>query len=167
MYERTYGKKHDRNLGVKEIAKMMRQEIKNSINAGTIPKGTKVSVRIERYSMGQSIDINLTEFPIQFLNIWRVKFLQDHPHICLSDIPESHPAREMYTPIASKTLAELKRIHSLWNHDGSDSMTDYFDVNYYGDATFGWELDSKQHKALKEKTSDIKWPSVWENYFNN
>lgn len=166
MYERTYGEKYLRNTDVKEIAKLMRAEVKNSIKAGTIPKGTKVSITIERYSMGQSINMCVTQFNTQFLNAWRVKFTEDHPHKCLSEIPSNHPAHELFTPIAKRTLAELNRIHGLWNHDGSDSMTDYFDVNYYGDASFSYKIEGVQHRELKEKVGDMNWPASWENFFN-
>jgi hypothetical protein len=167
MTDRTYGEKYDNSLDVKDIAKLMRAEVKKSIKAGIIPKGTKVSVRIERYSMGQSIDINVKEFPMQAMNMWRVKFMEDYPHRCLSDIPSEHPAYEMWTPIAKRTLNELKRIQGLWNHDGSDTMTDYFDVNYYGDAGFDYRLEYAQRDKIKESVSSVNWPESWAGYFEN
>ena len=35
------------------------------------------------------------------------------------------------TKEGAKALATIKRLVNIYNHDNSDIMTDYFDVNYY------------------------------------
>ena len=42
-----------------------------------------------------------------------------------------------YEPLVAATQAEklLRQIHKGYNYNGSDPMTDYFDVRYYGTVT--------------------------------
>jgi hypothetical protein len=41
-------------------------------------------------------------------------------------------------PELNAILAALKEIHGAYNFDGSDSMVDYYHVNYYGQVEVDW-----------------------------
>lgn len=130
---RVYGEKYDkaRNLGVVEIAKLMRADIKLALKVakataepGTvatfdafaaIPEGIKITVRTRHYS---SIDIVVRNIADEWgwaeeTDNWGRK-------------------RAMPTPALKALARELGIIHDAYNYDGSDISTDYFDVNYYG-----------------------------------
>ena len=128
-----YGNKYDKDLNVVEIAKRIRADIKQAIADGIIP-AIKTSVRISRYSMGRSIDIYITEAPFAVVN------------------PEWTAARASGASVREmdgigQLTAEAKRvrdvvadIHAAYNYDRSDSMTDYYDVNFGGSVSYAWEM---------------------------
>jgi len=130
---RVYGEKYDqvRRLGVVEIAKLMRADIKLALKVAkataepgalatidpfsAIPDGLKITVRTRH---ANAIDIVVRNIP----EAWGWTEEADR---------WGNP-RTVATP-ALKALAEaLKTIHRAYNYDGSDISTDYFDVNYYG-----------------------------------
>lgn len=116
------GKAYDRNLDVTEIAKLMRQAIKAEL------PGVKCSVRIQRYSGGRSINITLLEAPFNCEPVIPMQqWYEDHDRQGIQ-----RPWRENFDPAMVEAMAKLKDIHGRWNRDNSDSMSDYFDVNYYG-----------------------------------
>lgn len=119
----TRGACYDRNLSVKEIAKLMRQAIKTEL------PGVKVSVRMDGYNC---IRMSLVEAP----------GVNCEPLIPYEDWYKQQdqtgfrrPWKENYTPEMNELMAKLKDIHGRWNRDNSDPMSDYFDVNYYGSVT--------------------------------
>jgi hypothetical protein len=116
------GDLYDRRLDVKEIAKRMRQVIKAEL------PGVKVSVQIDRFSGGCSIDATLKEAPF---NTEPLVPMQEW-HDAQDRDGLRRPWRENFEPAMVQTMAKLKEIHGRWNRDNSDSMSDYFDVNYYG-----------------------------------
>lgn len=134
-----------KDLDVKEIAKLMRQDISALKKKGALPKGLKVSVKIQRYSGGQSIDFlirgNLGS------PIYNLEWLE-HESRSLGDIFEGH----RYTPEALEALEALKSVHTDYNYDESDSRVDYYDVKYYGGVGFCQTLLSEdQDQQLGEK----------------
>lgn len=111
---------YDKNLTVKEIAKLMRQAIKAEL------PGVKASVRMNGYNC---IRIALVNAP----------GINCEPLIPLKDWYEEQdqtgfrrPWKENYAPEMQGLMAKLKDIHDRWNRDNSDTSVDYFDVNYYG-----------------------------------
>lgn len=90
------------NLDITEIAKLIRKDIKNELPA------IKASVKIERYSMGQSIDV-----------------------VAWTDVPIYVVGRDLNSN-GQRLYDKLKEIVDAYNFNDSDSMTDYFHVNFYG-----------------------------------
>lgn len=135
-----------RNLDVKDIAKMLRKDIKAAVKAGKFPKGMKTSVRISRYSGGCSIDVTVKALPESFplLNPEWVRFMRDNPN---KPMPYG---LAIFTDEAGALKESLESMMNTYNRDNSDTMTDYFDVRFYGHADFDWELRNSFENRMKE-----------------
>ena len=142
MYERVFGSKYEetKHLGhnYAAIAKLIRADIKEAIRLGMLPGTTAdYSVRSDSYSMGGSIEVTILR--------------PDFWETCTGIIPGSedgltarscgnqwcvgHGGTEEHKVLSVegqnvKKLVEW--LHRRYNYDGSDTMTDYFDVRYYG-----------------------------------
>lgn len=133
---RSYGAKYDKTTyrTYAEIAKLMRADIKlarkigiKAAESGSLalpdpiadaPAAIKFSVRIETFSGGGAIDITIKNIP----EGWGYT----------TGINERGRECYMPTPALAALADELRAIHWAYNYNGSDPMTDYFDVNYYG-----------------------------------
>lgn len=118
------GEKYDSNADLADTAKLVRTEIKIRVAKGELPKA-KYAVRIQRYSMGQSMSIKVGDLPKDFpvLNVERVEFTTKRPH--------DHCELPHY---AQETIDLIKKLECLGNafrHDHSDSQTDYSHTNFY------------------------------------
>ena len=158
MYERSYGYKYketgDEYASAAKIAKLMRADIKVAVSEGFLPGApVKYSVTSEYYSMGQSINITVKGWPDAWVecdgtvpgtrrtweggattatgcpNMWCAA--RNDPERAAHATPHSVLSEE-----ARAAEMTLERIHGAYNHDGSDSMVDYFDVRYYGQVQF-------------------------------
>ncbi len=122
-YQRHYGERYNSNLRLTEIAQAMRADIKGYKLKGELPRDLKVSVRCEHGTairMDWKADSVLTLVKVTGGN-WhgdddRFIFALNERGIRIHEI--------------------LETIHGAYNYDGSDVMTDYFDVRYYGRAEF-------------------------------
>lgn len=156
MYERSHGYKYEEQKGksLADIAKLIRRDIKQSVTDGLLPGApVKYSVQTETYSGGGSISVTVRNWAAAWQDCdgYRVT---DEPlvsgrgrelcrnHFCAASLElqgESRPGAEAHQVLTAEAQAAemtLKRIHGAYNHDGSDSMVDYFDVNYYGGISF-------------------------------
>ena len=148
------GAKHDatRNLDIAEIAKRMRADIK----ALNLPTGTKTSVRIQRYSGGQSIDLRITGLPEGFQLLsdkhasWRKQF-PNQEHRFPGGVEDQRS--EAYHQLKQ----QLERVHGAYNRDNSDGMTDYFDRRYYGSVELDWQLRRTLEAAQIEANPGTYW----------
>ena len=128
-----YGNKYDKDLNVVEIAKRIRADIKQVIADGVIP-AIKTSVRISRYSMGRSIDIYITEAPFVVVNPeWTAARASG------ASVREMDGIGQL-TAEAKRVRAVVADIRAAYNYDRSDSMTDYYDVNFGGSVSYAWEM---------------------------
>ena len=95
----TIGSKYDSKLDIKEIAKLVRKELKKFKK-----HGHKFSVRIDRFSMGQALRIAIT--PAQDFQLYTDRFIQDclveKKQWCGLDFPK-------YTKRAVKLLEVIER----------------------------------------------------------
>jgi hypothetical protein len=136
------GKKYDSNLTLTEISKRIKAEIKLARKYGAgeatpgslatvdpigqAPAGIKFSVRQPHYG---AIDITLSNLPAAWA--WERGYLQSHAGpIGKETWVETSALRAL--------KVELKLLMSAYNYDGSDVMTDYFDVRFYGDVRVDW-----------------------------
>jgi hypothetical protein len=139
-YSVKYGEKYEDNLDVKEIAKRVRADIKELVKSKDLPTG-KSSVKIDRFAGGCSLDVNIVnvESPHLMLNPDRVRFVRDNPH----SIPSQF---DQYTKEGKRMLKLLKSVVDAYNFDGSDSASDYFNVNFYSDISFDLAFTKAQKK---------------------
>lgn len=135
MTTRTYGERYSQTEGksTTQIAALMRADIKRAIKRSTLPDGPTYSVTTDYFSGGSAINIAVRGWAEAWVdcdgncgNQW-CSVRNDSPHATV---------HKMLRPAARRAKIVLDRIHGAYNHDGSDVMTDYFDVRYYGQVTF-------------------------------
>jgi hypothetical protein len=125
---------------IKEIAKQVRADIKAAKKKGEMHYMTKVSVRIQRYSMGRALLTTITELSGPVYNIDWILFKQQHPNDWWTreDVPEKY---------SLEAWIEKKRIDEIvarYNWDKSDAQTDYYNVNFaYGGCDFDSDLSKR------------------------
>lgn len=136
-YARTYGAKAtDDYIESAKLAAMVRADIAlalkvaKKVSSGNgfalatldpfadLPAGLKITVRKEDYSMGRSIDVHIRNVPADW---WTQSEADDYGD-----------TYRIPGPRLAALGAELHSILHAYNYDGSDSMTDYYDVNFYG-----------------------------------
>lgn len=109
---------------VKDTAKLIRKDIKRHF------PGIKASVRIDRYSGGQSVRIEIKSVSFAMINQdWLVSEIMGE---CTYDVAR-------YTDEACKLLDDLRSLGMSYNRNDSDSMVDYFDVDFYLHVDFNWK----------------------------
>jgi len=128
---------YDSTLDIVEIAKRVRASIKAMQKAGLF-SDMKAGVRIERYSMGQALHVTITKWAGPIHNPAWARADRSNPE----DLPR-------YAPRAAKALAVLRILADGWNYNNSDSMTDYYDVNYALSVNFDTELHSADYRAAR------------------
>lgn len=114
------GKNYNPTMGTKEIAKEIRQQIKNDKQLAEC----KWSVTIESYSGGSSIHVTLTEAPFE---AFTEKFKREN-----GSMSTQHAFSETdITPRAIKLMERVREITRSYQYDDSDLMTDYHCRNFY------------------------------------
>lgn len=137
------GSRYDKNLSTKEIAALVRQEIKQEVKAGTLPKA-KYSVRMDYFSGGSSIDVVIRELPFPILNEKRIEREARDPNHRF----QAYGSEPYYTEQAAALLEKIKVMLSAYNFDDSDSQTDYFHVKFYGDVKFDWQEERVERERV-------------------
>lgn len=131
--EKIYGEKYDPKLTVKEIAKLVKKEIKYKY------PGIKVSATSRDYEV-----INIKVWlPKDNFRAFVTKDLPDRGRYWVTAIA-SQAAREgllvsefLRTHVVPNKEAyaielDVNNMLDAYNYDGSDVMTDYFDRKFYG-----------------------------------
>ena len=128
------------NLGVKDIAKLIRADI------ARVNPFIKVSVRIERYSMGQSINVQIKEVPNEILNHAYVKnyWFVDGDSIRHNISAPHMNACERYTDYGRALKDLIKKIVAAYNFDDCDYQSDYFHVRFYSSVEFDSLLEERE-----------------------
>jgi len=168
-------------LGTKEIARRIRQQLKQEF------KGCKFSVRISRYSMGSSITVSLMKSDIQIkkdfdnLSKYSLAFYLDNHYTPekLRNLQEEtyhqlneYILKQKYNPdhwcngvfLTAEGHSFLKRVVEIadqYNYNDSDSMTDYYSVNFAFHLSLG-KWDKAFMDAQNSETDPIKtdWSTV-------
>ena len=152
MSDTFYSDKYEQGLDITEIAKRLRKEIREAVKAGELPK-CKYSVRIARYSMGQSLHVSITNTPFPIHNR---RYLELDHEILHCDDGRSHAMyverdeTQRWTPEAEALIPKVEALANQWNYDGSDSQTDYYHVNY------SMSVDYDAHDEWVEMNEEIK-----------
>lgn len=139
MYERSYGYRYSdlADTSAAGIAKAIRADIKTAVTEGLLPERWKYSVRSDSFSGGRSVSVEVRDCADAYRecdgvgcrNVWCA---------ARNDPAYAHGAspHDVLTDEGEAARMTLERIHGAYNHDGSESMVDYFDVRYYGGVSF-------------------------------
>ena len=117
-YEARIGSNYRGYRDAADIARDVRADLKSAAKAALIPADIKVSVRCQKYAGGQSVDVYLSGWDRS--RIWDIG-----------------PEGWKMTAEAKAVEGFVEKIRESYNRDNSDSMTDYFEVVYYG--TTNWD----------------------------
>lgn len=128
-----------KDLGITEIAKLVRADIADAIARGILRAGTKVSVRVSRYSGGQSLTANVTAVPAGFA-VRVSEDCQDAQRA--AGCPMPWLARE-----AVWVLATLDRLVEAYNYDRCHVQSDSFDVRFYAHIGFDSDVEHASEAA--------------------
>ena len=138
-YQHT-GSKYVPGRTIKEIAKLVREDLKASIKAGKLPNGLKTSVTISRYAGGCSLTLVVTEAePSCFNPAYRSEIDYTRAHT-------ERPSR--FTAEGKAILTELEQIVTSYQHKDVDSMSDYYSTNFHEEVRFGSDLEQRSLLAL-------------------
>ena len=127
MYEITYGSKYEsvKGLPLREVTKLMRKDVKAAVKAGELPADFKYSVSIWAGSVNlvatasraiYAAEPDTYDFPVAF-------------NYETGEYVGTYGSRR--TVEATKVYETLTAIANAYNYDGSDVMTDYFNVNFF------------------------------------
>jgi hypothetical protein len=136
-------------MDIADIARAVRAGIKADIKAGTLPQG-KYSVRLDRFAGGQSLRIEISGLQTHKLivNPLRAIWERDNPHETPFDQPRKVSAP--WTTEGERILKHVESLANAYNFDGSDSQSDYFDVNFYLNVQYDWDFREAQKKLILE-----------------
>lgn len=134
------GAKFKSGRDTKEIAKLIRADIKRAIESGELPK-IKTSVKMDRFSGGSSIDVKVVAVPAGF-----VRYTREY---IIANLSHTHDYNTVLTDEASALLKSLERIGKEYHRDNSDSQSDYFDVNFYFGVEFDHDIGRDQWAAVE------------------
>lgn len=122
---------HERGLDIAEIAKLVRKDLKAEFG-----KDNKFSVRIKRFSGGQSLDVTCRKANDDLCYTYEELCEKANFEWLQYDNPDLHKHLDKkYKEVQFLTDETVKKIKSIvdnYNYDESDSYTDYYDVGFYG-----------------------------------
>lgn len=110
------GENYEQGEDVATTAKRIRRCIKLAQKSGELARA-KLSIRCRRYAGGQSIDVEIVSVPFEL-----VRYVEG------DDVAHY----ERYTPETKELLSKLEEIVESYRRDDSDSMTDYYNANFWG-----------------------------------
>lgn len=141
-----YGIKYDSKLTTKEIARLVREQIKREMKDGVLPK-MKVSVKMDTFAGGSSINITVKEAPFRVLNPRHVEleYRNDFSREAMGD----RRREPVHTEYAKSILNHLEDIANQYQRDNSDTQTDYFDVKFYLDVRFDGEMQRAEREHIE------------------
>lgn len=146
---KSIGTKYESTKGLSraQIAKLIREDIKSAVKAGTLPKA-KYYVRTREYAGGGSIDISFAhveEAGFQLFNVARIEHDMKNPH--------DFTTMPIYSDRAREITDALEAISGVYNFNDSDSQSDYFHVRFYGHAKVEWQWERDERKAFVAKVA--------------
>ena len=143
------GKKYDPDLDIKDIAKLVRKDLKAAY------RGWKFSVRIERYSKGQDLDVVIKNVDFDLINPdwlrWKVANLGKRA------ITHNGPAH--FTQTGYAVLKRIREIVNDYNFDDSDSSTDYFHQNFHARVEYDSRFDGLIERQEIETAERLGLPT--------
>jgi len=126
------GSKFDSSRDVKDIAKLVRKDIKAAIKDGSLPK-IKVSVR----TVGCFLDVTVKA--VEGMNI------VNENHVAAEIIGEMQRFNRL-SDEAVIVRDKIRQIVDAYNRQNIDTMTDYYNVRFSGRVNFDYDL-RQNHRA--------------------
>lgn len=123
---------------------MVRKDIQSAIKSGNLPE-MKVSVKIKRFSGGSSIDAKIKDASFPIANA------EYYERIALGE-ENTHAHMQNCNPLSDEARIAMKQIEQIineYNFDGSDMMSDYFNVNFYSHVSTEWAIEKKEGDYVK------------------
>lgn len=153
-YSRSYGGKslsytdpHPQGGStVAQIAKAVRQDIKDAIKGGYLPGDLTYSVRSRNFAGGSAIDLEISG--LTFDDFY------DRERLDLRDM------RLQRSKFVGEVESRAQEILEQYNWDGTDSTIDYFDVRFYGHTHVNSPRDdawARREKLSKGRTKLPGW----------
>lgn len=141
-------------MDVKDIAKAVREGIKANQKAGSLPKAAKFSVKVSRYSGGQSLNVRVVESPVQMQSFAWSLFVAEESHYP-NGFRAGEERVERDSVEGARILGLVSEIVDAYNYNNSRSEVDYFDVNFYGDVSVSHELRAAEEKKVIEVLASL------------
>lgn len=119
------GSKYQPGRNTRDIARDVRAEIKALVKSGGLP-GAPIaySVRTTRFAGGSAIDVTVKNATVTLVeDAWGYGYKHD--------------------AAAAALLTKLDGLLAAHKRDMSDSMVDYWDVNFYGRASYDWQTTTE------------------------
>lgn len=123
-YEKSIGSKYESGRDVADVARLVRADLK--------AEGIKAKVRISRYSMGCDLTVEITDAPINVINLARAL---DH------DTTEPRFSEE-----GLSLLRRAEGIVEAYQRKVTEHNTDYYESNFHSTVRFAYTLEDA-HKA--------------------
>ena len=135
MYNNLYGEKYDKNLNIKDIAKLVKKEASKKY------PNCKISAKTER---GEVIRISITldkeEYRAKTINevpkgaiYWNIERQIGHDGIIKREDLEEYIKNNVVKSVKTFDMEnDIKLMLESYNYNKSDVYTDYFDYNFYG-----------------------------------
>lgn len=135
----TTGYLYDPDRAVKDDAANIRRHIKTMTKAGLLPADWRYSVRYQTASMCRAIDITATAprpiYGVDRNDVMDWETLGQAPPVHAETGKPVTSIRAAWTREAKAVLDTLEELSAAHNYDASDTMTDYYDVKFYGAVT--------------------------------
>jgi len=141
------GSKYDPDLDVVEIAKRIRKDLKREY------PGCKFSVRIQRFSMGQSLHVTIKDTDFQVVNPDWVQFRVENPELYVTKV--NAPAH--YTTEGEIVVTRVKEIVRAYKSAVSEPMS-YHYVNFSETVYFDHDLDGLIERQEIETAQKLGLP---------
>ena len=139
-YNNFQGSKYDKNMTINDITKAIKNDIKEAIKNNELPE-IQVSVRSNKYSMGCSINMTVTECGYSVKNPEWFRLIDENKldhETRVAMAPCGWMTRESYN-----VLRKLEEIANAYNYDSSDLQTDYFDSRFCLNVTHSFKLEQR------------------------
>lgn len=143
------GSKYNANAPLTQDAVSIRNDIKEAVKAGTIPKGFKVSVKTHSYSMGQSLYVTVKSVPAGFV-MNNIEFRRAY---VVDPLGDGCRRFERYTREALAVLSALDEIVHPYNRKNVDSSSDFYDVKF---SFHGSDFGTIATEEAAQMTASIK-----------
>lgn len=145
------GKNYDltQNMDIKELAKLVKKELSIEF------PDWKFSVKISRYSGGQSMSVHIVDMPYTPYseivdNAYKTNTTYD-----------SNRIEDVYNEQYLKDSKKIKHIVEQYNYDDSNAQIDYFNVRYYSHITLDGTVKAKFYPENEEVKKHQQWDNEW------